>query len=337
MAKLTRDFQNDPVRHEIGSSEPDMTLAHHIFWTVDRTERVPHVAQFIDTAGSTIVFTRTRHGADRLAKQLERHGIDAAPIHGGRSQGQRNRALDAFATGKVGALVATDVAARGIHVDDVGAVIHFDPPEDASTYVHRSGRTARAGASGVVLSLIEPSARKSTTAMQRKLGLPSGITQPDIEAVRALDLSSTKAPARAAAPKRSEGSSSNGRADKPRADRSRTDSARSDRGREGNPKVQESRTAGSRTHNGGSSNGQSSNGGEAAGSELTGRVTNYSRRKGFGFIKVKGREDVFVHISGVDGEPTEVLAKGNQVAFELSSGRKGPVAVNVRSLAAANA
>ena len=337
VAKLTRDFQNDPVRHEIGSSEPDMTLAHHIFWTVDRTERVPHVAQFIDTAGSTIVFTRTRHGADRLAKQLERHGIDAAPIHGGRSQGQRNRALDAFATGKVGALVATDVAARGIHVDDVGAVIHFDPPEDASTYVHRSGRTARAGASGVVLSLIEPSARKSTTAMQRKLGLPSGITQPDIEAVRALDLSSTKAPARAAAPKRSEGSSSNGRADKPRADRSRTDSARSDRGREGNPKVQESRTAGSRTHNGGSSNGQSSNGGEAAGSELTGRVTNYSRRKGFGFIKVKGREDVFVHISGVDGEPTEVLAKGNQVAFELSSGRKGPVAVNVRSLAAANA
>ncbi len=186
VAKLTKDFQQDPVRHEIGSSEPDMTLAHHLFWSVERTERVPHVAQFVDAAGSTIVFTRTRHGADRLSKQLGRFGIEAAPIHGGRSQGQRTRTLKSFSDGRVKALIATDVAARGIHVDDVAGVVHFDPPEDASTYVHRSGRTARAGASGLVLSLIEPSARRDATRMQKTLGLPSGVGEPDIDEVRAL-------------------------------------------------------------------------------------------------------------------------------------------------------
>lgn len=288
VAKLTKDFQNEAVRHEVGSTEPDMTLAHHLFWSVDRTDRVPHVAQFIDTAGSTIVFTRTRHGADRLTKQLDRHGVKAAPIHGGRSQSQRTRALQAFSSGKVNALVATDVAARGIHVDDVAGVVHFDPPEDAATYVHRSGRTARAGASGVVLSMIEPSAHKATTGMQRKLGLPTGVARPDIEEVRGLHRTKRIPAQRAAtddpAPRRSNGTGT--RHTKPSADAA----------------------------------------------ELTGRVSHYEKRKGFGFIKVKGRDDVFVHISGVEGEPGDILTKGNQVAFRLSKGRKGPIAVDVRSL-----
>ena len=111
-------------------------------------------AKVIDRLGSTIVFTRTRHGADRLAKQLGKTGVSAEPIHGGRSQGQRDRALAAFKKGHASALIATDVAARGIHVNGVSAVVHFDPPAEDSTYLHRSGRTARAGATGNVVSVM---------------------------------------------------------------------------------------------------------------------------------------------------------------------------------------
>jgi superfamily II DNA/RNA helicase len=303
VAKLTRDYQHDPVRHEIGSGEPDMTLAHHLFWSVDRTERVPHVAQFVDTAGSTIVFTRTRHGADRLTKQLDRHGVKAAPIHGGRSQGQRTRALQAFADRKVMALVATDVAARGIHVDDVAGVVHFDPPEDAATYVHRSGRTGRAGASGVVLSMVEPSARKATAGMQRKLGLPMGVGQPDITEVRELHGTAVPQDSRQAATQRNGGS---------------PDRSYKGERRRGDSEAKRGVVP------------------AADGKELTGRVSHYEKRKGFGFIKVKGRDDVFVHMSGVEGEPAEILIKGNQVAFRLSKGRKGPVAVDVRPLSRSN-
>ena len=100
-------------------------------------------------------FVRTKHGAERLAKQLTRAGVAAEAIHGNRNQSQRQRALDAFAAGHPRVLVATDVAARGIHVDDVELVVHFDPPNDHKDYLHRSGRTARAGASGLVVSLAE--------------------------------------------------------------------------------------------------------------------------------------------------------------------------------------
>jgi superfamily II DNA/RNA helicase/cold shock CspA family protein len=309
VAKLTRDFQRDPVRHEVGSSEPDMTLARHLFWKVERDARIAEAARFVDEVGSTIVFTRTRHGADRLAKQLGRYGIEAAPIHGGRSQAQRNRALKAFGDGKVIALVATDVAARGIHVDGVEGVLHFDPPEDAATYVHRSGRTARAGASGVVLSLVESSAKSTTTSMQRSLGLPVGLSAVDPEALvaprpapdprraPAPDAGADVAPDRVPSPAASVATDAEVVADPPA----------------GSPR----RPAGGSRRDAG---------------ELLGKVATYSGRRGFGFIKVKGRQDVFVHVSGVVGEPTEVMVKGARVSFELSESRRGPVAVNVRLL-----
>ena len=113
-----------------------------------RSTRTGVTAEAINVASPSIVFCRTRHGADRLTKKLVRAGVEAAAIHGGRNQNQRNRALDAFASGRAQALVATDVAARGIHVDGVASVIHFDPPEDHKAYVHRSGRTARGGQGG---------------------------------------------------------------------------------------------------------------------------------------------------------------------------------------------
>ncbi len=125
----------------------------------------------IHAEGPTIVFCRTRHGADKIAKRLGAAGVQAAPIHGGLSQNQRDRALAAFTRGKVHALIATDVAARGIHVDDVACVLHFDPPTDAKTYVHRSGRTARKGATGVVVSFVAADQQRASRQLQRVLGI----------------------------------------------------------------------------------------------------------------------------------------------------------------------
>ena len=145
VAKLAAATQRDPVRHEVGPEGPDITAARHLFWEVERPDRPGCTAAIIEALGSTMVFCRTRHGADRLAQQLAKLGVSAAPIHGGRSQAQRDRALSSFSSGEVAALIATDVAARGVHVDGVGGVVHFDPPADAATYVHRSGRTAAPG------------------------------------------------------------------------------------------------------------------------------------------------------------------------------------------------
>ena len=186
VASLTRDYQHDPVRCEVGDETPDVISADHLFWTVARAGRIGVAADAISAAGSAIVFCRTRHGSDRLARQLDRVGIATAAIHGGRSQNQRTRALAAFAAGRVQALVATDVAARGIHVEGVGAVIHFDPPEDHKAYLHRSGRTARAGRGGVVLSLVEPGQARELGRMQRQLGLQQPITDVDLAAIAGL-------------------------------------------------------------------------------------------------------------------------------------------------------
>jgi superfamily II DNA/RNA helicase/cold shock CspA family protein len=181
VSKLAGDIQRDPVIHEIGPQGPDISAARHVFWRVDRTERAAATADAIKAMGSTIVFCRTRHGADRLTKQLDKLGVTATPIHGGRSQPQRDRALRAFARGEVCSLIATDVAARGVHVDGVAGVVHFDPPQDATAYVHRSGRTARAGATGVVVSLIERSATHSARRLRREVGIDAVISQVDVD------------------------------------------------------------------------------------------------------------------------------------------------------------
>ncbi len=170
---LIRRYQHDPVRCEvIPEVEHEDRTTHH-FVEVDRSERVSRTAQLVDEHGSTVVFCRTRHGADRVARQLKKHGVSAVPIHGGRSQGQRTRALSAFTDGKAQALVATDVAARGIHVDDVGCVIHFDVAGDHKDYVHRSGRTGRAGAEGVVVSFFTPDDTAQVRQIQRALDMPT--------------------------------------------------------------------------------------------------------------------------------------------------------------------
>jgi superfamily II DNA/RNA helicase len=177
---LVRRYQRHPVRHElVGSAEEDANTEHY-FWRVESTDRAEMTAQIAVVSGPTIVFCRTRHSADRTARQLIARGVRAVAIHGDRSQAQRERALSSFAAGHAGALVATDVAARGIHVDGVAAVVHFDPPADAKDYVHRSGRTARAGATGIVVSLVTPDKTKAVKQLQRDLGIPGGIDAPDL-------------------------------------------------------------------------------------------------------------------------------------------------------------
>jgi superfamily II DNA/RNA helicase len=180
VATLTRAYQHQPRRHEVDAEESAADLCVHAFWRVDDQDRTMLAADVIRHVGSTVVFCRTRHGADRLTRKLAQHGVRAAAIHGGRTQGQRDRALAAFAEGEVLALVATDVAARGIHVDDVACVLHYDHPGDHKTYVHRSGRTSRAGATGVVVSFVTAEHLADVRITQRELGLAQVVGIPDL-------------------------------------------------------------------------------------------------------------------------------------------------------------
>lgn len=179
VARLSREYQTNPVRHEAGAVATTAADAEHHFWLIDSSERIDRTIEAIESSSRSIVFTRTRHGADRLAKQLERRGVRAVTMHGGRTQKQRSRALDAFTAGRANALIATDVAARGIHVDDVTMVIHFDPAQDSKDYVHRSGRTARAGAGGTVVSMVMPDQRKTVDRMQKELGMRVPVGPPN--------------------------------------------------------------------------------------------------------------------------------------------------------------
>jgi len=177
---LVRRYQRNPVRHEVKVPAEETGRVEHRFWRVDRGDRVAVTARLVAREWPAVVFCRTRHGADRVARQLGAAGVDAVAIHGDRSQGQRERALAAFRSGAAQALVATDVAARGIHVDNVACIVHFDAPDDEKGYVHRSGRTGRAGADGVVVSLVHDDAFRAVKAIQRSLGHPVGATVPDL-------------------------------------------------------------------------------------------------------------------------------------------------------------
>jgi superfamily II DNA/RNA helicase len=197
---LQRTYQRaDAVAYEIEGAEAD--IEHH-FEELEAGARVTRTAEIVRAQGSTIVFTRTRHGAERLVKQLRTAGVEAAAIHGGLSQAKRDRALAGFKSYKVEALIATDVAARGIHVDDVACVVHFDPPEDAKTYVHRSGRTARAGATGTVVSFVGRNQRAASRKLRKELGIGPASSEPDRRAPDRAARNRTQKSGRARRPRR---------------------------------------------------------------------------------------------------------------------------------------
>jgi superfamily II DNA/RNA helicase len=179
--KVAREFQNDPVRHESFPEARSVGEVTHLFWKSKQDTRVDLLIELVLRTGTVIAFCRTRHGVDRLAKKLNAAGVGAANLHGGRSQSQRDRALQAFTAGRVPVLCATDVAARGIHVDQVACVVHFDPPADSSDYTHRSGRTGRAGENGLVVSFVGKQDEHPVRKLIQQLKLDGQILPVDLE------------------------------------------------------------------------------------------------------------------------------------------------------------
>ena len=181
---LVKEFTNDAVIHDVVGEEAPSDV-DHFFWRVPRDQRPQMTADIVEEYDRAIVFTRTKHGADRLARQLEERGISAVPLHGDRTQAQRERALRSVKSGQVRVLVATDVAARGIHIDLLPVVVHYDPPAQATDYLHRSGRTGRAGNTGAVISLVGEDVIGQVKRLQKALGIPTMIEpREDAPAIR---------------------------------------------------------------------------------------------------------------------------------------------------------
>ncbi len=174
--RLARAYLTDPVAIAVAPAAAPVATMDHLAFAVRAEDKLAVTTEIAARPARTLLFVRTKHGADRLAKQLARGGVPAAALHGNLAQGARQRALDAFAAGRSRVLVATDVAARGIHVDDVDLVVHFDPPTDHKDYLHRSGRTARAGARGTVLSLLLPEQVREAGRMHQRAGLTVAAT-----------------------------------------------------------------------------------------------------------------------------------------------------------------
>ena len=169
-ARLTRRMV-DPSVHAVEDASPTVEAMTHRFLQVHYMDKAKVVARLAESHGRTLVFCRTKRACDKVARALLDLGVRASAIHGDLPQSRRERALARFADGTRPVLVATDVAARGIHVDAVHAVVHYDPPEDHKAYLHRSGRTARAGASGLVVCLVEWNQELDVRRLQRQLGL----------------------------------------------------------------------------------------------------------------------------------------------------------------------
>ena len=306
---IIRNYLHDPVRVNIEADAREKADVTHHFWKVDRNERVQILAQLIERHGSAFVFCRTKHGADRVVRQLQQHGVRAVPMHGDRTQGQRERALDSFVKGRADALVATDVVARGIHVDDLPVVVHFDPPADHTDYVHRSGRTGRAGSTGTVVSLVTDETQKAISGMQKALGFQPGsqapfstpmVTAPSrpalSESVDAPQVTHNPAPA----PRQKQSPASRQRSAP--APRQRTGPAARSR---------------------------------SAGGAQRGTVKFFNGDRGYGFVARDSGADLFVHHSNIEGAPQHGLAEGQTVEFTIAAGRRGDEARQVRVVQAA--
>ncbi|MFD3549310.1 DEAD/DEAH box helicase, partial [Streptomyces sp. NPDC058655] len=170
--KLVKMFLTDPVGHSVDPSAGAVTtMEHHVLYVLDETDKKAVATRIAARDGRVIMFVDTKRGVDRMVKKLLADGVRASGLHGGRSQPQRNRTLDWFKTGEVTALVATNVAARGIHIDDLDLVVNVDPPSDHKDYLHRGGRTARAGESGSVVTLVLPDQKRDMTRLMSDAGI----------------------------------------------------------------------------------------------------------------------------------------------------------------------
>jgi superfamily II DNA/RNA helicase len=369
VSSLVREFTHDAAIHDVVGDEAPSDVDHY-FWKVPRDRRPDITADIIETYERAIIFTRTKHGADRLARQLGERGISAVPLHGDRSQAQRERALRSVKSGQIKVLVATDVAARGIHIDLLPVVVHYDPPAQATDYLHRSGRTGRAGATGAVISLVGEDVIGQVKRLQRALGINPSIegreTAPairlgavdDAVAAERLDERSPKKRPESAAPRERDRGPRNferreprERANAGRSDhRSHDTDQRPTRGferRESTPSRDDSAGRGfdrretrlPRGDNAGrgferreSTPSRSESAGHGRGSE--GVVAFFNDSKGFGFASDEKGDDLFIHFSSIVGDGFKSLSQGQKITFEEAQGPKGREAKNVRVVSA---
>jgi superfamily II DNA/RNA helicase len=190
VGSLVTAYMEDPARHEAEGGEDTVATMEHRFLKVHHMDKVKVAAAIAANSERTLLFVRTKQACDRVAKELRSIGVEARAIHGDLQQRQRDKALAGFAAGREAVLVATNVAARGLHIDDVDVVIHYDPPEDPKTYLHRSGRTARAGEAGLVVTLVEWDQVNEVLGIQRRAGLNVPIIKMFSNDARLADLAS---------------------------------------------------------------------------------------------------------------------------------------------------
>jgi superfamily II DNA/RNA helicase len=188
--QVVRRHLSDPVHHEVETRQVTVEEMEHRFLKVHQLDRAKVCAAIVKGSSKTLCFVRTKRGADRLVTDLREEGVRAAAIHGDLRQQMRERALEQFSAGKLQALVATDVAARGLDIDGVDVVIHFDPPEDHKAYIHRSGRTARAGEGGLAVTLVLWDQQLAIERLQKRLGLKVPLVEMFSNDKRLADLAS---------------------------------------------------------------------------------------------------------------------------------------------------
>jgi superfamily II DNA/RNA helicase len=340
VSSLVREFTHDAAIHDVVGDEAPSDVDHY-FWRVPRDRRPEITADIIEQYERAIIFTRTKHGADRLARQLGERGISAVPLHGDRSQAQRERALRSVKSGQIQVLVATDVAARGIHIDLLPVVVHYDPPAQATDYLHRSGRTGRAGATGAVISLVGEDVIGQVKRLQRALGIaPSIELREDAPAIRLgavddaaaaerLDERGPKARTTRETPRREESRDRSPRGFERRETRERPATAR----REHAPSDETKRPSRGFERRDTAPRAESNPRGR--GKEAV--VSFFNDSKGFGFASDDKGDDLFIHFSSIVGDGFKSLTQGQKITFEEAQGPKGREAKNVRVVGAQRA
>jgi superfamily II DNA/RNA helicase len=199
---LVRDYCNDPIFHEVESDTIIVDTSEHRFIQAHRMDKPKIVARLSENADRLLVFTRTKRGADEVTDRLRDLGVKVSAIHGDKHQSQREKVLADFGRGKLNILVATNVAARGLHIEGVDIVIHYDPPDNATTYLHRSGRTARAGEEGLVVTLVEWNQVPEVQRIQKIAGIRQSIVEMFSNDERLDDLTNWKPPPEKEKPKK---------------------------------------------------------------------------------------------------------------------------------------
>ena len=353
LAMLASDFLDNPEKISVSpQSKPIDRIAQSILPTPagEKRERLLDLLAPREVERA-IVFTRTKHGADKVAKYLNSYGLKNAVIHGNRSQGQRDKALQAFKRGDVKALIATDVAARGIDIDAVSHVINFELPNVPEAYVHRIGRTARAGNSGIAISLVDPAERKLQRDIERliKQTIPM---HGDVEPAERVKVEVDTQP-------RSEARAPSGKKDRHR-DRADSASNPKNKGKRRAP-TDESRL-GARSQRPAmerrgeretfgfdpldpaavaqqgrkpsrAERGPKTGNAGRAGDAMSGAVKWFNSRKGYGFLaQDNGGPDVFVHISALEKAGLKAVDEGQTFHYELAEEKRGKLtAVNLRA------